>query len=154
MPGHVVFLKDCTFAWGIWTQRPYTLQLAEAYLHVKFHLDPSNRLAAFCPSKLPIPMEKSGPYVIHDFWTYPCLQHKRHLDRFSCFTQMTAECPYTLQWATLPPQDCPSRLIQLNTWFLDSNRVLNPNGTSIGSAVFAGLTTVTDRPTEATLLGR
>ena len=31
-------------------------------------------------------------------------------------------------------------------------RVLNPNGISIGSAVFAGLTSVTDRQT--TLLGR
>ena len=27
-------------------------------------------------------------------------------------------------------------------------RVLNPNGISIGSAVFAGLTSVTDRPTD------
>ena len=36
-----------------------------------------------------------------------------------------------------------------NTWFLGPTRVLNP--ISIGSAVFAGLTTVTDRQT--TLLG-
>jgi len=34
-----------------------------------------------------------------------------------------------------------------NTWFLGPTRVLNPNGISIGSAVFAGHTSVTDRPT-------
>jgi len=34
-----------------------------------------------------------------------------------------------------------------NTSFPGPTRVLNPNGISIGSAVFAGLTTVTDRPT-------
>ena len=31
-----------------------------------------------------------------------------------------------------------------NTWFPGSSRVLNPNGISFGSAVFAGLTHVTD----------
>ena len=34
-----------------------------------------------------------------------------------------------------------------NTWFLGLTRVLNPNGILIGAAVFAGLTTVTDRQT-------
>jgi len=34
------------------------------------------------------------------------------------------------------------------TRFLGPTRVLNPNGISIGSAVFARLTTVTDRPTD------
>jgi len=35
-----------------------------------------------------------------------------------------------------------------STWFLEPTRAHNPNGISIGSAVFAGLTTVTDRPTD------
>jgi len=35
-----------------------------------------------------------------------------------------------------------------NTWFPGPIRVLNPNGISIGSAIFAGLTSVTDRPTD------
>ena len=39
-----------------------------------------------------------------------------------------------------------------NTWFPGSTRVLNPNGISIGAAVFAGLTNVTDWQT--TLLGQ
>jgi len=35
-----------------------------------------------------------------------------------------------------------------NTWFSGPTRVLKPNGTSIGSAVFAGLTSVADRQTD------
>ena len=63
---------------------------------------------------------------------------------------MTAECPYTLQWdvhfllkvalfhgGSGPPS---------NTWLIGLTRVLNPNGISIGAAVFAGLTSATDRP--------
>jgi len=70
----------------------------------------------------------------------------------AAFAQLMAESPYTLQWAPLPPKlplpiggsGPPS-----NTWFPGTNRVLNPNGSSIGSAVFAGLTRVTDRPTDS-----
>jgi len=42
-----------------------------------------------------------------------------------------------------------------NTWFLGPSQVLNPDGISIGSAVFAGLTSVTVRQTDrqTTLLG-
>jgi len=35
-----------------------------------------------------------------------------------------------------------------NTWSLGPTQVINPNGISIGSAVFAGLTSVTDRQTD------
>jgi len=35
-----------------------------------------------------------------------------------------------------------------NTCFLGPTRVHNPNGISIGSSIFAGLTSVTDRPTD------
>jgi len=49
------------------------------------------------------------------------------------------------------PQNCPfpwgSEPLS-NTWFPGPTRIRNPNGISIGSAVFAGLTTVTDRPTD------
>jgi len=37
---------------------------------------------------------------------------------------------------------------RLSTWFSGPTRVLNPNGISIDSAVFAELTSVTDRPTD------
>jgi len=35
-----------------------------------------------------------------------------------------------------------------NTWLPGPNRVTNPNGISIGAAVFAELTSVTDRTTD------
>jgi len=35
-----------------------------------------------------------------------------------------------------------------NTWFPGPTRVLNPNNISIGSSVFAGLTSVTDQLTD------
>ena len=58
----------------------------------------------------------------------------------------TAECPYCLQW------DAPFHLIIAPSHARDLDlgltRVLNPNGISIGAAVFAGLTSVTDRPTD------
>jgi len=65
------------------------------------------------------------------------------------FAQMTTQCPYTLQWATPSPSKLPLPILwgmwtPSNTWFLGPTRVLNPNGISIGSAIFAGLTTVTD----------
>ena len=73
------------------------------------------------------------------------------------FAQTTVECPYTLQWDVhSPPKNLPLSMGDLdppsNTWFPGPTQVLNPNGNSIGAAVFAGLTSVTDRQT--TLLGR
>jgi len=67
------------------------------------------------------------------------------------FAQLTADSPYTLQRAPLSIKDCPfpwGIWTPSNTWFLGPSRVLNPNGISIGSAVLAGLTTMTDRPTD------
>ena len=67
------------------------------------------------------------------------------------FAQITAECPHTLQWAAPLPQHCPfpgGCGTASNIWFLGPTQVLNPNGISIGSAIFAGLRTVTDRPTD------
>jgi len=67
------------------------------------------------------------------------------------FAQGTAECPYTLQWdAHFPLKIAHSHggiWTPSNTWFLGLTRVLDPNGILIGAAVFAGLTNVTDRPT-------
>jgi len=50
-----------------------------------------------------------------------------------------------------PPQNCPFPWRSgppSNPWFLGPTRILNPNGISIGAAVFAGLTSVADRPTD------
>jgi len=66
--------------------------------------------------------------------------------------QLTVACPYTLQWdAPFPLQIAPSHggdFDSSNTWFPGPTRVHNPNSTSISSAVFAGLTSVTDRLTD------
>jgi len=68
------------------------------------------------------------------------------------FAQLKAEGPSILQWAapfslkiahSHGGSDPPS-----NTWFLVSIRARNANGISIGSAVFAGLTTVTNHPSD------
>jgi len=57
------------------------------------------------------------------------------------FAQLTAVSPYTLQWTTLsPPQNCPfpwGIWPPSNTGFLGPIQAHNPNGISIGSAVFA-----------------
>ena len=84
-------------------------------------------------------------------WANSSPQPKEHLDRFSRFVQLTAECPYTLQLAAPSPSKLPISVgiwTPSNTWFLGSTRVLYPNGITIGLAVFAGLTTVTDRQTD------
>jgi len=70
------------------------------------------------------------------------------------FAQMTAVSLYFTMGCpspsklTLPKGD----LYTSNAWFPGPTLVLNPNGVSIGSGVFAGFITVTDRQT--TLLGR
>ena len=68
-------------------------------------------------------------------WAHPNPQPKRHLNQFSHFAQMTAECPYTLQWnAPFPLKIALSRGGSgptCNTWFPGPTRVLNPNSISI-----------------------
>jgi len=78
----------------------------------------------------------------------------------SVFAQMTAECLYTLQWDALFPLKIAAShggiWTPSNTWFFRPIRVLNPNVISIGPAVSAGLTIVTDRQTDkqTTVLGQ
>jgi len=100
--------------------------------------------------KLPLSMVESGPPPIIS-WTH-LSQQPKHLVRFSHFAQMTAGCPYTLEWdAPFPLKIAPSHgglEPPSNAWFPGSTQVLNPNGISIGSAVFAGLTTATDKQTD------
>ena len=64
--------------------------------------------------------------------------------------QLTAD---TLQWATLSPK-IPLPMgrsgLSSNTCFPGPIRVLNPNSISIGAAIFAGLTSVTDSATDHT----
>jgi len=71
------------------------------------------------------------------------------------FAQRTSECPYTFQWASPSPfiiAPCYWGIWTPSiTWFLEPTRVLNPDYIWIGSAVFAGLITVTYPTDHATL---
>ena len=63
------------------------------------------------------------------------------------FAQLTAGNPYVLQLTAIFRLKLPIRIgiwALSNTWFLGPTA----NGISIGSAVFAGLTKVTDRQTD------
>jgi len=65
---------------------------------------------------------------------------------------MTAECPYFTVGRPFPSlKIAPSHGrsgLPFNTWFPGPTQVLNPNGISIGSAIFTGLNSVTDRLTD------
>jgi len=71
--------------------------------------------------------------------------HERHSLSPILYNKPPNEPPFRLQKLRLPMgrYGPPS-----NTWFLGPTGVHFPNGISIGSAVFAGLTIVTDRPTD------
>ena len=83
-------------------------------------------------------------------WDHPNPNPKRHHDRFSHF--YTAHCRVSLyNGPPLPLKIAPFHegiWTPSKTWFLEPTQVLNPNGISNGSAVFAGLSTVTDRQTD------
>jgi len=71
----------------------------------------------------------------------------------SVFAQMTAECPYTLQWfVCFPLKIAPSHVgiwTSCNTWFIGPARARNANDNLIVSAVLQGsLVWQTDRATE------
>jgi len=105
------------------------------------------------------PFPKNCPFPWgsgHDFFgqSKPTTQTAYHrFSRFCTDDRMVSLC-FTMgrPSSKLPLPIGEGVLTQSNTWFLGHTRVLNPNGISIGSAIFAGLTSVTDRQT--TLLGR
>jgi len=81
---------------------------------------------------------------------HPIQHPKLHFDRYSRFAQLTVEYPYYfyVQSAVILPLKLSLRVeiwTPSNTGFLGAHP--SPRPISIGSAVFAGLTIVTDRPT-------
>ena len=87
------------------------------------------------------------------FTAHPSTQPKRHLDRFSRFrTGDRRVSLYFTMGCAFPPSKLPLPMEESGppsaTWFLWLTRVLDPNGISIGEAVFAELTSVTDSPTD------
>jgi len=101
------------------------------------------------PSKLSLCMRGSGPPS--NTWFFLSIQI-HNSNRISIglvvFAQLTAKCSYILQWAAHFPLKIASSQgwfgpSPSNAWFRGPTRVLNPNGISIGWAVFARLTSVT-----------
>jgi len=67
------------------------------------------------------------------------------------FVQLTAECHQAFLGMSFPLKIAPSHRpiwTPSNTRFLDPTQAHNPNGISIGSAIFVGLMTVADRLTD------
>jgi len=97
------------------------------------------------PSKLPLLMGGSAPHLTR--FLLPIQAHNPNGTSIgsAVFAQVTAECPYTLVWAALSPKIVPSHWRSgppSNLWFLGSIQAHNRNSISIGSAVFAQMTTV------------
>jgi len=74
---------------------------------------------------------------------------KRQIDRFSRFCTFRGRKSLYYKWASLSPKLHLPIGASGSPWFLGPIRVHNPNGIWIGSAVFAGLTSVTDRQTDS-----
>jgi len=84
-------------------------------------------------------------------WASLSPQSKWHRDRFSHFrTGDRSVSLYFTMGHSFPPK-LPLPMVgsglPSKTWFPGSTQIFNPNGISIGSAVFARLTSVTDRLT-------
>jgi len=102
------------------------------------------------PLKLPLPMRHLDPPLIHDSLGAIRGHNPNGTSIGSAvFAQLTAKCPVLYNGLPLLPQNCPFH------GDLDPHLIhgsfsppVNPNGISVGSAIFARLTTVTDRQTD------
>jgi len=66
----------------------------------------------------------------------------------AAFAQLTTESRYASQRSAPFSFKIAPFHKEIWIWFIGSTRFLNPNGISIGLAIFAGLTTVTYRQTD------
>ena len=139
------------------------LPWAHPNLNPKRHLDRFSRFAQLTAESCytsqwsaPFPLKispshgRSGhpSYTVMVPWAHPSPQPKRHLDWFShvCTGDLRVSLYFTMV-CPFPLQNCPFPLriwTPCNAWFIRPTPVLNPNGNSIASAVFARLTSVTD----------
>jgi len=110
----------------------------------------SQRATPF-PLKITLSHGRPGPPSNTIPWAHLNPQPKRHLDwsrRFctddcTVFLCFTMGCLFPLKIAPFREGSGP----RSKTWFSGPIQVLNPNGISIGSAVSARLTSLTDRQT-------
>jgi len=90
----------------------------------------------------------SGPHLIHDSFgpSKPTIQVACWSVQPFCTYDCSVPILYNGTHLTKTAPSHGGRWLPSNTWFLWPTWVLNPNGISICSAIFAGLTTMTDRP--------
>jgi len=104
------------------------------------------------PLKWPLPMWGCGPPSNTWFLQNIRVHNPNDTSIGSAVLHSSPECPYTLQWAASSPLKIApchgASRPPSNTWFLGPTQVLNANSIWIGTAVLAGLTTVTDWPTD------
>jgi len=80
----------------------------------------------FSPQNCPFTSRNLDPHIIHGPLAHPSPNPTSTSTGSAVFAQLTAKSAHTLQWAaTFPPQNCPF---------------------TTGSAAFAGLRVMTDRP--------
>jgi len=93
--------------------------------------------------------DPAPPPLLHS--VHPSPQPKRQIDRFSRFAQLTAERPYTLQWAPFLeklPQPMGIWPLHLTHDSLGPSEPSTQTASRSVQPFFAELTSVTDRPTD------
>jgi len=88
-----------------------------------------------------LPLTLGDLHLTHGFVGHPSLQSKWHVDRYSrfCTTHRRRVSHYFTVSRYVFPKNAPSPWgigSPSNTWYLGPIWVINPNGISIGSAVF------------------
>jgi len=108
-----------------------------------------DRFSCFCTthgrvSKLPLPMGRCGRHLTHDSVSpsEPTNQTASRSVELFCTDDHRVSLYFTVGRTGSSPSKLPLPVggpgPPSNTWFRGPTRVLNPNGISIGSAVFAG----------------
>jgi len=147
-------MVDLCFLWPTQVHNPNSNQSVQLFLHSLTAEGPYTLQCTTLSPKIAPSHRGSGPHIT------------QFLGPSEPTTQTTSLSfqPFLHRW----PQNVPILYIGMplcplkispshggsgppsNTWFPQSTRVLNPNGIWIGSSVFAGLTSVTERPTHHT----
>ena len=114
---------------------------------------------ALLPPKLPLPMGYLDPHLTYGSQGPPESSTQTASRSVKPSLHRRPQNVPILYNGTSPMEIAPSfggSRPPSNTWFPGPTRVLNPNSISIGSAVFARLSSVTDRQTDrqTTILGR
>jgi len=133
--------------------------------HPKWHFNPFSCFAQLTtespyftmgrPLKLSLPISDLDRLIMLP-WAHQSPQTKQHLDWISPFcTAYGRRSLYFTMCCPFLPQNYPLHIgeseLLFNTWFLGPTWVDFPNNMTTGSAVFAGLTIVTDKRLKAPL---